>query len=93
MFRRRKTDWTPTIGISTVAITIYLVYTSIRLDKVIQQQNSDKVIQKREDQEAADDRQAIKDRSDKRDRQISIALTIMGLVITALAIKWANLIH
>jgi hypothetical protein len=85
-----KTDWTPTFGVAIAALTIYMVYTSLRLDKLIRQAEYDKGVQLEHDSNAADDRREIREKSDKRDKQITWAISILAILF---AVKWSNLIH
>lgn len=93
-----ETDWTPTFGIAIAALTTYLVYLSTKVDKLIQNQSSQKGAQEKADEEAAKDREdlrlqqeAQKTKSDTRARRITTALTVIGILVAVLSIsKIAN---
>lgn len=82
-----RTDWSPTLGIAVAGLTVYLVYTSLRLDRVIRSQGEARAAQSERDGRAAQDRQEIKDRAVSRTRRIGYALSLMSIVVVALTIK------
>lgn len=92
--QRREIDWVPTLGVAVSALTVYLVYTSLRLDRVIRNQAVEQAGQAERDKKAAADRDAIKERGTVRARRLTTALTIVSILVLALTIKGAtNLLH
>jgi hypothetical protein len=85
--RRRRIDWAPTFGIAIAALTAYLTYTSLRLDKVIQEQNAGKAARTQAIEEQNNAREALANRQASRNRQLTLAVSLLGVVVAAVAIK------